>query len=864
MTPRAFWKWGAPALLVLVVVLAARWWWDAQHRQRTFGEPVTKGGVTLEVLTLDRLPEGERGRVPRLGGSRGDWLLSTPHMAVSVGAGGASVERGMQFGAILDASAGEVAADRLEDLRSTLYIDGRRVELETRSVEPFLDGPTPELVVTQSAPWGVVELVTRVRLDPSRPWLHLESVVQNRREGPLRLVRLGDRIRWPGGPPFVPGMGFVSEAATGRSSWIGRATRDLSYALAYRGGTMEMELRSDRVGPTEQIALASPVTLDTGESATLRRTLVLAPGGLAAAGRDVLEILRQPFGMLEGRVEPADLERADIELREPGGGVVMVATPEADGSFRIAAPPGRYEVSLLAPGGRHVESVRIEADATSQVRLLAPKAGSLRVNVTDTEGVPMPARVTLYGIAPTPKPHLGSVQRASGLHNVAYTGDGELNLALPPGRYAVRVTRGPEYAVHRSEVEIAADRGQALRVALERVVHTKGWISADFHLHSDPSPDSSVTLEDRVLSLAAEGVEVAVATDHNHVTDFGPAVQARRLEGAVLPVVGVEITTTGWGHFNAFPYPRDARGPQFAGVVPWEIFADARALAPRAVIQVNHPRMTGGIGYFSRLRLSEQLAPVAEEGFSFDFDTLEVVNGFELDQPATLEQNLREWFALLDWGYTYTAVGNSDSHSLVFQWAGHPRTYVKVAEDRPALVSEDELASALLKGRAQICNGIFADVLVAGEGGPGDLIAAPTGEVLLEMSARAAPWVDVSRVEVWVNGELAHKAALMPPSRQRPVYGFRQPLTLEQDAWIVVIVRGDRPLRETYPEGKGTPFAIVNPVFVDVDGDGQFRARLAPPPPAEEEVEGEDAPFQGNRGGAATAPRSLPGGAAPR
>lgn len=841
-----------------MLFLAARWWWEAQHRQPDFGEPVTRGGVTLERLTLDRLPEGARGRVPRLGGAPGDWLLSSALASVAVGAGGASVERAMQFGAVLDVSGWDVAADRLEDLRPLLYVDGRRMDLDTRSVEPLLDGPTPALVVTQSAPWGVVEVVTTIRLDGSRPWLHLESTVENRRDEPLRFVRLGDRIRWPGGPPFVPGMGFVSESATGKGRWIGRSSEGLSYALAYPEGEVEFELRTDRVGPTEQIALASPVTLEQGARATLSRALVIAPAGLASAGRDVLELLKQPFGTLEGRVEPADVERADIELREPGGGVIMVTNPGPDGAFQMAAPPGRYEVTLHAPGGRHVESVEIEASATSQVSLLAPRAGSLLVSVTDTEGVPMPARVTLYGIHPTQKPHLGSQQRASGTHNVAYTGDGEVHLALPPGRYAVRVTRGPEYAVYRSEVEIAADRGQALRVSLERLVHTRGWISGDFHLHSDPSPDSSVTLEDRVVALAAEGVEVAVATDHNHVTDFGPAVKAQRLRSALRPIVGVEVTTVGWGHFNAFPYPLDARSPQHAGVVPWEIFADARALAPRAVIQVNHPRMAGGIGYFARLRLSEDVPPEAEEGFSFDFDTLEVLNGFELDQPATLETNLLEWFALLDWGYTYTAVGNSDSHSLVFQWAGYPRTYVKVHEDRPELVSEDELASALLKGRAQISNGIFAEVIVNGEGGPGDLISAPDGEVRVEVSARAAPWVDVSRVEVWSNGQLVAKGPLTPPSRQRPTYEWRDTLRLERDAWIVVIVRGDRPLRETFPEGRGTPLAIVNPVFVDVDGDGQFRARLAPTPPEEEP----DAEGRGGMG--PTAPDRPRGGAPPR
>jgi len=222
----------------------------------------------------------------------------------------------------------------------------------------------------------------------------------------------------------VPGMGFVSEATVGRASWIGRTTPKLAYALAYLGGEMEIELRTDRVGPSEQVTLASPATLATGESAVLERTLVLAPGGLAHAGRDVLELQKEPFGIIEGRVEPATVERASIELREAGGGVVMVAEPFADNSFELAAPPGRYDVTLHAPGGRHVESVVVDPDEPALVRLLAPRAGTLWVSVVDTEGVPMPARVSLYGIHPTPKPHFGSAPRAEGTHNIAYTEDG--------------------------------------------------------------------------------------------------------------------------------------------------------------------------------------------------------------------------------------------------------------------------------------------------------------------------------------------------------------------------------------------------------------------------------------------------------
>ncbi len=62
------------------------------------------------------------------------------------------------------------------------------------------------------------------------------------------------------------------------------------------------------------------------------------------------------------------------------------------------------------------------------------------------------------------------------------------------------------------------------------MVDTRGWISADLHVHAVPSLDAPTPLVERVRSLAAAGVEVAVATDHNVVTDYAPAIRERGLE----------------------------------------------------------------------------------------------------------------------------------------------------------------------------------------------------------------------------------------------------------------------------------------------------------------------------------------------
>ena len=63
-----------------------------------------------------------------------------------------------------------------------------------------------------------------------------------------------------------------------------------------------------------------------------------------------------------------------------------------------------------------------------------------------------------------------------------------------------------------------------IHTELRHVVDTRGWISADFHVHSACSPDSRVSLRDRVYEFLADGVAI-VATDHNVVCDYAPYIQ---------------------------------------------------------------------------------------------------------------------------------------------------------------------------------------------------------------------------------------------------------------------------------------------------------------------------------------------------
>src|SRR5258706_10849765 len=164
------------------------------------------------------------------------------------------------------------------------------------------------------------------------------------------------------------------------------------------------------------------------------------------------------------------------------------------------------------------------------------------------------------------------------------------------------------------------------------------WTECDLHVHAAPSYDSHVSINDRVASLVAEGIEFATPTEHNVVGNYSegvsalPAAAARQNGGPGLAwVPAVEVTTDSAaepsGHFNVYPYhpapeASDGAPPPFT-VAPREIFRAARANNPNAVIQVNHPRMQPDIGYFDRVQLDTRTNTSPSALYDPSYDAIE-------------------------------------------------------------------------------------------------------------------------------------------------------------------------------------------------------------------------------------------------
>ncbi len=100
---------------------------------------------------------------------------------------------------------------------------------------------------------------------------------------------------------------------------------------------------------------------------------------------------------------------------------------------------------------------------------------------------------------------------------------------------------------------------------------------------------------------------------------------------------------------------------------------------------------------------------------------------------------------------------------------------------------------------------------------------AKAGRVDGHFVVRAAPWIDVSRVRLYVGGKVERQWTVPPGSEVRRFEGDVS-VSTPKDTFLVLRVDGSQPLGPSVSAVTHLrPVAIGNPVYVDADGDGKWR-----------------------------------------
>jgi hypothetical protein len=616
-----------------------------------------------------------------------------------------------------------------------------------------------------------------------------------------------------------------------------------SYAIAPAAGRLARAEVSGAVALLNLDEVFSPLSVDEGAAPVARWKISAVAGDVDDAA---LALLSQIPEAVPGRTTSFGSTLATVS--DPAGAPVPDAVVEAqlqraDGTWR-AITRSRTDVSGLAEvatfGFGDLASVRLVASAEGRApsvpvavvgadtSLTVGPAGAAQVVLTDaSNGEEIPARLEWIDAD-------GVVQRRT------YAVPGDAPVAIPPGAWRIRATRGYEWSIGEAVVTVPEDGEVEVAVSLDHLVDTTGWLSMDSHVHQEPSADSRTSEPDRLKTVAATGLDVVIATDHEIIRSRRMLAADAALSSFLAVVSGQEVTATTPEHINAWPFPDPAPGdvrgniPRWYGLGLGETFAVIRERGAE-LVQLNHPRFSCNwmclIGW-DRATGEPQLSDPTLLGleptmslWSWDFDVFEVMNGLKspLIDPEVPDASglFEDWLAFHDHGHPVTAVGVTDAHDA--ELPGSPRTYFAAVEEDMTAFDEAAMVEALRGRRALVSAGAFARVAIDGAG-PGETVRV-SGTASLTVHVEALPQIDVDHVTVLVNGI---QVASVPTDDPDGVVklDLLLPLSFAEDAHVVVVGWGANPMPEGFYDydPTGTPRFFSNAILVDADGVAGWQA----------------------------------------
>jgi hypothetical protein len=417
---------------------------------------------------------------------------------------------------------------------------------------------------------------------------------------------------------------------------------------------------------------------------------------------------------------------------------------------------------------------------------------------------------------------------------VVYTADGKARFGLPVGDYTLHAGRGFVYGIDTVGLSLRPGETARKTLTIRREVPTPGYVSCDTHVHTlTYSGHGDSTADERVVTLAGEGVELPIMTDHNVQVDYRDLAVRHGVADRFTLVVGNEVTTP-VGHFNIFPVRAGGPLPEFR-VKDWKsAFGSIAERTGAEVVILNHARdRHSGFRPFGPER---HVGPTGEnlDGWELRANGMEVVNSGA--HKTDVLQLVRDWFGLLNRGLAVTPVGASDSHDVARYIVGQARTYIRCKSDRPGRIDVAEAVRSFREGRVLVSCGLLTEIEVNGKYGPGDLVPAE-GEVKVVVRVRGPSWVMADRVELYANGHKIREARM--DARQRSPLKWVGEWTLPRprhDMHLVAVATGPgvtelywpiaRPYQPDSPVVERRIIGSTGAVWIDADGDGKRTSAL--------------------------------------
>lgn len=642
-------------------------------------------------------------------------------------------------------------------------------------VEVLADTPD-RASVRISRDFGAADITTTYTLEDGSDRIHLVTEMTNTGSEPLTDLTSGFTL-WPdSGYEFaVPGLAGV-ESGTAEDALSDRfVAYDRDWFIALHAPYF------DRVAYASKDMYLRH-SLAPGESRSFEGWLQVGPSGdLAPVVAAEIERGGLEAGTLAGQIasNKGPVEDSVLVVEREGAPFAWTLTP--DGSYELALPAGDYTVYATAAGYSESPPQKVTIAAGGRETLdmgdlAAP--GTLAFAVTDEDGAPLDARITIAeGQAPLVE-FLGRKTFFTELDPV-----GQVEASLAPGDYVFTVGHGTGFLTRGEAVPVTVVSGetQPVNVGLALVARPSDneWYAADLHHHADQL--EGVTPPEYVARAElAAGLDLLFLSDHDSTVNHAALAEIADSRGVPF-IPSVEFSSS-WGHFNAYPLALgEPIGIDTSTATAAEVLAEARRLGADA-IQANHP--FNPYGYLTSLE-----AGVVTGGFAPDFDLLEM-NG-EGDDAAVFARAGQLWSQ----GQRIYLAGGSDAHDAWNDETGAARAYVHV----PGGVSTDGYVANLGAGHAYVTRGpLIAPAVLFGS----QLRLAPGQERVLSFELTAANGLVRARL-VGPDGEIAAEAFDGAPTSAVAEFAVTADAAGSDSGWVALTV-----------EDAAGKIAYSNPIWI--------------------------------------------------
>ncbi|MEN0052410.1 MAG: CehA/McbA family metallohydrolase [Mucilaginibacter sp.] len=815
--------------------------------------------IRLNKNNLDLLPKGKE-----VDGMIGDWVMKNDKVVAVIANAAFDREANQMVSSIQGAVIDFTTLAQNNDQLTVFYPQGARVDVPSADTIIVLKS-TGTSVQLKTVKFATTDepftAETTYTLTDGKAYIEVSTTYKNTTSATIKITPY-DMLRCDNNLDDITPVGKTNMAFI-YNKWYNSAYGVMSsqkqiYTAPVTGkrNFITMGHRIYYEGTSEKPNDA--IDLEAGKELTLSRILL--------TGTNVSDLQRQQLVIAPSSI---NLQKVPVNVKDKNGKLlkdvfvtarnnqselISSALTTVDGNALLYVPLGQFKMSVTKLGHDTASMVYdVKATNPKQNFILKPET-TIDFTVSDQNGEFLPVKVSFTNLDSKKKVNLGPPTRSNGNGNLYYANSPKFTVPVPEGNYKIVISHGPEYDAEVVNVKAVVGKANKVNVKIHRAFTSLEYVLADLHNHTTRSGDSNSGVPDRVINMAASGVEFAPATEHNRISSYEDVIKELSLQKFITSAAGMELSgRPGPGETNhqiGFPLLIQ---PEKRGYGAPKTDKDPYVQIGRLynydngkfkLVQQNHPEI-------SRLYFDKDNDGQPDKGYGTEkFTDVMEIRETMYDLPEALgggDANTRsfQWLQMLNLGYHIFGTANTDAHT-VGNATGSLFNYVYTKNDVPEKIDAVEIAHQVKDGRVIMTNGPFMTVLVNNEL-PGSNVKAIGGNVKVGIEIMTANWCKINTVQLIINGKadstLKFTKANNPKMFPGTVRAFKAevPVQLKTDAHIIVLAYGqNESVGLVEGERNVRPMALSNPVFVDVDGNGFMpnKDMLGQPLPAKKSKRG--------------------------